>query len=336
MKKILFGLMAIVALFANYSCSNDDVDVTRDLTIKVNMGNVLAGFDAETQNDLSSLKTGRSVRATILLYDANGVLVKGLYRTESSYKTSSFVLAGIPDGTYTLISATDVVESGQSTFWQFKNIKKLTTASISRIKNFDDTNLGIGILLGVSSQKITINNSNKDFVANPSPAGSLLRVEYHNIHAWSSVTDVTSLQLVSGKFSSSLNFDINGNYTKNYDSNSYYWMSKILLSTHTDDLNDDYYYYSYSFHLSGTKIPINFVIYYNYNNAEKYMFISDNNLYVDFGDGEQWTASVDLKTGDWGCIKTSSGQKMLGSTKPARPACGNVGDQTVSLSRIGE
>src|SRR5574344_1102258 len=136
MKKILFRLMAIVALFANYSCSNDDVDVTRDLTIKVNMGNVLAGFDAETQNDLSSLKTGRSVRATILLYDANGVLVKGLYRTESSYKTSSFVLAGIPDGTYTLISATDVVESGQSTFWQFKNNKKLTTASISRSKSF--------------------------------------------------------------------------------------------------------------------------------------------------------------------------------------------------------
>ena len=76
MKKIMFVLIAVISIVANYSCSNDDIDITRNVTIKVNTGNVLTNYDGETQDNLSSLNSNRYVRATILLYDQNGTLVK--------------------------------------------------------------------------------------------------------------------------------------------------------------------------------------------------------------------------------------------------------------------
>jgi len=341
MKKIMFVLIAVISIVANYSCSNDDIDITRNVTIKVNTGNVLTNYDGETQDNLSSLNSNRYVRATILLYDQNGTLVKGLYKTETSYKTSTFSLEGIPDGTYTLISVTDIVESSstasdKSTFWSFSNLNNISTATISCLKNYDDTNLGIGVLLGVASQKITINNANKEFITNPSPAGSLIRVEFHNIHAWASTLNVSDIDFVSGKFSNSLNFDINGGFVKNFNTKYYYTIRKINLSDHTDDLNDKYYYYGYAFHLSGTQIPVNFLIYFDNNSS--HIKASDDDKYVDFGDGDLWVASIDLSEGTWDCSRSTSGQKSIASLaaqKLGMPTITKCNESMLHLAKIG-
>lgn len=312
MKKILFGFLTIVATMLFVSCSNDDIAITRDVTIKVNTANVISHLSAEAQNTISAIGTDRSVRTLATLYDTNGNLVKSVYGMMSSFGEKQFSMQGITEGTYTLITFVDIIDNNSTkankdTFWGFYDFSTLSTAKISRLDG-DVARNGIGTILGVSSQKITIDGDNKEIVVNPTMPGSIIRTEYYNIHAFSA-QNLTRLRFVSGKMSDSMAFDSNGNYVNNFNTDYYYFLNQIDVADYSNDPNDIYYHYAYAFHLSGSTISLNVLLYYN-NSTTEFVKASNDDIFVNLGNGEEWTASIDLKALKWSVIKSSSVAKQ--------------------------
>ena len=75
MKKILYSLIAVLAMVMS-SCSNDDIEITRAISVKVNPSGVIAPFTYEINDgELESFSTKYKLRVHTFAYNEKGLLV---------------------------------------------------------------------------------------------------------------------------------------------------------------------------------------------------------------------------------------------------------------------
>ena len=193
MKKIFstLSLLAII-LLAGTSCSNDEIEINdSQLTFTINLSNVMKydGVDIIENivgaNAVSYLKEvpvedGYHLRVRNLVYDKNGILRKQTEDFASSYNQTIQPKLLLPEGKYTVITLTDIVEKNNDGkvgfhYWDVKdstilgNTRLVPTGYIGKFQSlgFAKTELQVG---GSLIQEVK-----------PSPVGSMVYVRYKNI-----------------------------------------------------------------------------------------------------------------------------------------------------------
>lgn len=191
MKKILYSLIAILAIVMS-SCSNDDIEITRAISIKVNPSGVIAPFTYEVKpGELESFSTDYKLRVHIFAYNEKGILVAQDVQYLKNYASIANSNLNLEKGTYTIAAVTDVVKMDGSNikteYWKISGTEKLSTTKITDAGFIG----GPYKILGMNIQKMTIEDNNNECKLNPQPVGALCLVEWINIHTFPTVTQYT-------------------------------------------------------------------------------------------------------------------------------------------------
>lgn len=204
MKKYI-SLMAIAIVAILSSCSNDDITIQREITIKVDPSGVVSPFPEEWPGELTTFDSEYKLRVRVLVYDENGLLVLNKSNNLSNYKTEMSVSNKLTTGIYTIVATTDLVPSTGSPYWTLTDENNINTATIST-KNVQFG--GKYRILGFCSQKVTISEDSQSVTLHPTPAGALLRMYYNNVRTY---TNVKYYVLWANRSSNSMTFDKDGN-----------------------------------------------------------------------------------------------------------------------------
>lgn len=185
--------MALVAIvsFAFGSCSNDDIQIDKSLTVKVNPAGVVASYAYEiNKGELSSIPTSFYLRTRLLIYNESG---KNVYRkTEylSSYTGNMTDVIDLPNGTYTMVCISDVVtKTGDYEHWALSGEDELSQLRLSAVTDhtgvlLQDYQLNI---LGYEYKKVQITENTGSIELNMKAAGSLLCVHFTGVKKFSNI-----------------------------------------------------------------------------------------------------------------------------------------------------
>lgn len=209
MKKYI-SLLAIAIVAILSSCSNDEITISKVVTVKVDPSGVVTPFPEQKPGELESFDTSFKLRVRLLIYDNNGLLTYSDSTYLENYKKEMSISRSLPLGTYTVIATTDIVElSGNTVNTEFWNLSGKDNINNVSIQYKDDyAVLGKYRILGVASQKVEITSDSQSLTLYPTPAGALIRIYYLNVLGY---TNVTSFFLLANRDCSLMNFDNNGN-----------------------------------------------------------------------------------------------------------------------------
>ena len=249
MKKHIFFVMAAVALLL-VSCKNEDITISREVSIKVNLYSVIEDFAKHQyhEGDLETFAQGDKLRVHLFVYDENGVLVGSDMKYLEGYRSTMVSSFDLEVGKYTVVATSDVatLSGGELsfTYWEFLGSGKLSELKI-KDKNYmgrDDK------ILGVSCEEIEVASGQTSFSVDVKPAGALVVIHHKGIHY---LHDVLSYELdmkklpdygkfVDGKFipviqeSDSYDWRLNNLVVKDYDIDNVYSYKFVLPLGETD------------------------------------------------------------------------------------------------------
>ncbi len=208
MKKYI-SLLAIAIVAVLSSCSNDDITISKVVTVKVDPSGVITPFPEEWPGELESFDTSCKLRVRLLIYDKDGLLTYSDSTYLENYKKEMSISQSLPLGTYTIIATTDIVEMSGNTvkgeFWNLYGKDNINNASIQYTDNY--IALGKYRILGVASQKVEITSDSQSLTLYPYPAGALIRVYYFNVLRYK---NVKYYSLWANRECSLMTFDSNG------------------------------------------------------------------------------------------------------------------------------
>lgn len=242
MKKILYSLIAILAMVMS-SCSNDDIEIARAISVKVNPSGVIAPFTYENKaGELESFSTDYKLRIHILAYNEKGILVAQDVQYLKNYASIANCILNLERGSYTIAAVTDVVKMNGSNikteYWKISDTEKLSTTKIT------DAGLigGQYKILGMGIQKMTIGDNNNECKLNPQPVGALCLVEWYKIHTFSTVTQYALDMTKSCDF---LQFNELGGYeiSEKNENGAFKWRLTYLEPSKNTSNNIYGYYY---------------------------------------------------------------------------------------------
>ena len=98
-KYILLSAIAIAALFT--SCSNDEVEVGKSITFKLNPATVVDNLYERSAGDLTSLSGSSKLLVTLFVYDENGILFNKTQNSFTAYTHMMNADVFLPAGKYT-------------------------------------------------------------------------------------------------------------------------------------------------------------------------------------------------------------------------------------------
>lgn len=226
MKKIMLAAMAII-LCTLSSCTNDDIEISNDVTIKVNPSGVISPFTFEfSTGELASFNDACKLRIRLLAYNKDGNLAAADTAFVSNYAGIMNSNMTLSKGAYTLISITDVVVRSNDVntreYWNLSDKENINNVKIT------STGLISGKygILGIASKNIMVDGSTS-YDLNPKPAGALLCLEYDSIHHYS---DVVNYQLQCNRNSDYVTFDSEGNSVSipQNNNNEFDWRVSII------------------------------------------------------------------------------------------------------------
>lgn len=289
MKKILFMLVAVVALLA--SCDNDDITISSTTNVRVNPRGVISPFTYKVHpDDLESFDNDYyQLRIRVLAYDEDGVLKAQGIQYATNYNVTQNIALNLPvDHTYTLVAITDLAgksNSSVSEFWHLSDSSRLATTKVSDAGYIGGDNK----ILGVGTSKVTVGNESQEIAINPEPAGALIYVEFDSIHAYSSVNRWT---LGISKTSANILFDDNGKYVPSVESNNgdFKWRLAYL---EPDDYEDYDIIYGYYFILPMNNIG--FMLQYRQNNDDEDQDLTGTRRYMNLEAGKQYAFFLNMK-----------------------------------------
>ncbi len=242
MKKILYSLIAVLAMVMS-SCSNDDIEITRAISVKVNPSGVIAPFTYEINDgELESFSTKYKLRVHVFAYNEKGILVAQDIQYLKNYASIANCKLNLEKGTYTLVAVTDVAEidgnNVKTEFWKFSGTEKISTTKIT------DAGLlgGKYKILGLEIKSVTIGDNNNECNLSPQTVGALCLVQWFNVHTFSSVEKYT---LVMSKTCDFLQLNESKGYgfsEKNENGAFNLRLSYIEPSNYTSDNLYEYYF----------------------------------------------------------------------------------------------
>ncbi len=315
MKKYISFLLVGFVIFLT-SCSNDDITISRNITFKVDPSGVVKSFTEEIKpGELSSINSGCKLRVKVLAYDKDGLLAYCDSAFLDSYNSQMTSQKYIPEGTYTVIAVTDVVRGSigniSREYWNMSGVNDINTLKVSYNRWLAFNN----VILGVASQKVTIDANSQDIILNPSPAGALFLIVYYNISRFS---DVESYKLLTNRSCDYMSFDSNGNVEtliKNQN-NQFNWRTSIINIG--NETSNNIYDYAYVFPMDNASYK--FVARIK-GNSEDTDLIEENMVIPSIKAGEEYYFELDLNnlTYDYRKVsnsnsKTRSSNSVLTST----------------------
>lgn len=310
MKKILYSLIAVLAMVMS-SCSNDDIEIARAISVKVNPSGVIAPFTYENKaGELESFSTDYKLRIHILAYNDKGILVAQDVQYLKNYASIANCNLNLERGAYTIAAVTDVVKINGSNikteYWKISDTEKLSTTKIT------DAGLigGQYKILGMDIQKMAIGDNNNECKLNPQPVGALCLVEWYDIHTFPAVTQYALDMTKSCDF---LQFNELGGYeiSEKNENGAFKWRLTYLEPSKNTSNNIYGYYYV---------LPmknVNFKYTYTADGSKKNVF-NENPGVVSFEAGGEYWFALDLCDEDKGNNITRAYGVLLNGTNLAK------------------
>ncbi len=287
-KNILFSLFAVICMLLT-SCTNDDIAITYDTSIKIVTAGAISSFNSYHSGDFDLTGT-KKVRTTLLIYNKEGDLVDRQNQYLSNYSQNMTYKASLSAGNYTILAITDIVEYSDlkidTEFWSLNNLEKLSTASI-----IDKGYIGFeSKILGLAKSQYTVGSSS-NLTLSIEPAGALFFVFYKNIHYYS---DVTSMGLYYSRNGDNLKFDASGNSSVTITSAGQFNYRCTELDLTDTGNNASNNVYAYSFIVPDSQFACRFSI--TYKNSSGYYNSNFDPWTMNIQAGEQYQMTLDLST----------------------------------------
>lgn len=209
MKKYMIMCMAVLAIMLS-SCKNEDISISREVTIAVNPYDVINGFvnNQVNEGDLDLLPSSYRLRVQVYLYDTDGKLVDYDVDYLRDYHSTMDASFDLSDGNYIAIATTDVVEYNGSVtfeFWNFEGKEKLTELKINHAGYLGYESK----ILGVGRQNVNVQHGQTEFSIQLEPQGALALCIVWGIHSFN---DVTSYNLMTNRAFKCCSFKSDGTW----------------------------------------------------------------------------------------------------------------------------
>lgn len=190
MKKYISMALVAITAFAISGCSNEDIQIDQSLTVTVNPAGVIAPFTYEVnRGELSTFASAMQLRTRLLVYNDAGKAVVKQTAYLRDYNDKMTIQPNLPNGTYTMVALTDVVANGAAyEYWTLSGEEELGTMRLTAVTDNGVLRQGFkNSILGVESKKVTISEQSKTIDLNPTPAGSLICVNFKNLKKFSNI-----------------------------------------------------------------------------------------------------------------------------------------------------
>lgn len=186
MKKII-SLIALIAAIFTTSCSNDDIPMSGETEITINLKSVISNYQEVNSGDLESVSSGYRIRVRLFIYNSEGQLEKQYENFADSYNTKLNVTVDLYGSEYTAVAITDVVKSKApyDEFWTLSGQNMLSTFNIEYSSEYISYEKGI---LGISIEKFK--PGTQAITLSPTMMGALINMKTKNIHKYSVIQQI--------------------------------------------------------------------------------------------------------------------------------------------------
>ena len=188
MKKII-SLIALIAAIFTTSCSNDDIPMSGETEITINLKSVISNYQEEVSGELESVSSGHRIRVRLFIYNSEGQLEKQYENFADSYNTKLNVTVDLYGREYTAVAITDVVKRNApyNEFWTLSGQNMLSTFNIEYSSEYISHKMGI---LGISIEKFK--PGTQAITLSPTMMGALINMRTKNIHKHSGIQQIES------------------------------------------------------------------------------------------------------------------------------------------------
>ena len=186
MKKII-SLIALIAAIFTTSCSNDDIPMSGETEITINLKSVISNYQEVNSGDLESVSSGYRIRVRLFIYNSEGQLEKQYENFADSYNTKLNVTVDLYGSECTAVAITDVVKRNApyNEFWTLSGQDMLSTFNIEYSSEYISHKMGI---LGISIEKFK--PGTQAITLSPTMMGALINMRTKNIHKHSGIQQI--------------------------------------------------------------------------------------------------------------------------------------------------
>ncbi len=303
MKKIYIIAMALSSLILS-SCENDDIMISSTINFTVDPSYLASSLSVAEVNpgDLEVLDKDCRLTVDLMIYNQNGELVESSTERFTNYDVKmKYAAKKVTEGSYTVLAISHIEDvSDNSTYWEIKNKQKLEGLQVVDAGYIGGQNK----IFGMAYQVVNITGSSQDIQLKLTPVGSILRVEYYNIHNGWTIADkpITIFQLVTNKTSDSFVFSRTGEANVQADSSDDYAWRLDMLYDLDDYTVDNIYSYEYVLPMNNVR-----VLFRGYTDEEKYADFGSQYTF-NFQSGTSYYAALDIANdeSEFGKITSSS------------------------------
>lgn len=294
MKKILYSLIAVLAMVMS-SCSNDDIEISRQTTFKINPATVVEGLYEYKAGDMQSLYNNEKLKIALFIYDRNGKLVSKDLQQFSAYTQIMTSNQMLPKGDYTGIAVSYVSSSIE--FWEIVNTEQISTFKINDKGKIG----GKSKILGVSVFDFNVSTTLETINVDIENAGCVAFVYYKN---WKDVYGdyIETFTLRGKQASQSLAFDSYGNIDYSLESHQNYDY-KLSVADYDSNYGGAVRYF-FTFPIKGAVL-----CFYAENNDGKYP-IGDAYFQDDLEKGMGYKFICDIQTDETEWYEYNPKQKL--------------------------
>ncbi len=309
MKKIYIMTLAMFGLLLS-SCENDDIMISSTINFTVDPSN-LASTLAEAEvnpGELEVLDSDCRLVVDLLIYNDNGELVESSTEKFSNYDVRmKYAAKKVTEGNYSVLAISHIENlSDKISYWEIKNTQKLEGLQVVDAGYIGGENN----IFGMAFQNVTFSGASQDIQLNLTPVGSILRVEFYNVHFGWTIADnpVTSYELVTNKVSDSFMFSRAGQTNVQADSRDDYNWRLCLLDDLDGHTYDNIYAYEYVLPMNNVR-----VVFRGYNDDGQHDEFGSQYTY-NFQSGNNYYAALDIASdeSEFGKITPSSASPRKG------------------------
>lgn len=247
MKKFLYFAPVLALGMLAASCSNEEVAVESNITIKVNPQTVVSHLYEYSPGDLTAIDRGRELNVDLYIYNESGALITSSSKQYSDYTHVMSTTAQLPAGSYTAVAMTHVT-GDDIIFWDITGTDRLEKFTVT-----DEGYIGgKNKILGLTTYNLNVTEGNdREYSINVQCAGA---VGFIHIKNWNRYSNIESFELLANKSCDDLTLDSKGAPTYNVEtSQSLNW--RMFWMDYDADYTGGY---GYNFMFPATNVSMRF------------------------------------------------------------------------------
>ena len=303
--------MMLVVLTAGFaSCSNDDIPMEEDVTMKtfdanfkINPKTVIEPFTYEAKDgELQVFDEKYQLRVRLLLYNQVGDYIDEEVQKFPSYMVTMQSSKQLQAGSYKAIVITDLElkssyseETYVKEYWKLSDYKE---SNLSNLKIMDGGKVaGKNKILGIAYQNFTIEpNGINEVKIDVKPAGGIMLLYnyYHHYREY-----VKQIQLGTNKLVKEVIFSVDGSYSTNEFVDQKYDNKRLYVLNNKTECNGEscgHINYDYIFVLPA-EYNLKWMLSDTYTDFKDLHEAHQEPMTVNIREGEEWFIGLNLKEG---------------------------------------